>query len=161
LAVPIDDRLRTRVRKLVAGYLDEQPLPEDLATEPAAIRAGTAVVYVRLVDAEPPVVRVFSPLLRRIERSPDLLVELNELNGRLNFLRLFWRDGTVFAASELLAETLDGAELSNACDGVADAADYYDVRLRARFGGETAFTERRRGTPPPGSSRRGAGPRRT
>jgi hypothetical protein len=141
--VPIDAGLRSKVHGLVARYLNGQPLPEDLADEPAAIRAGTAVVYVRLVDSEPPVVRVFSPLLRDIARSAELLGELNDLNARLNFLRLFWRDATVFAATELLAMTLDPEELANACDSVAETADYYDVRLHARFGGHTAYAERR------------------
>ncbi len=138
----IDEALRARVQALLAEYLDGQPFPADLVTEPVAIRAGTAVLYVRLVDCEPAVVRVFSPLLRGLERSPELLVELNELNARLNFLRLFWRDGTVYAASELLAGALDAAELANACDALADIADYYDVRLHARFGGEIAYTPR-------------------
>jgi Putative bacterial sensory transduction regulator len=141
--VAIDAALCARMRELVGVYLDGQPVPADISAEPVAIRAGTAVVYVRLVDAEPPVVRVFSPLLRRIERGPDLLGELNDLNARLSFLRVFWRDGTVYAAAELLAETLTEAELANACDGVAETADYYDVRLHARFGGETAYAERR------------------
>jgi hypothetical protein len=139
----LDEDLRARVHGLVVDYLDGQPVPVDLCTEPVAIRAGTAVYYLRLIDAAPPVVRVFSPLLRKVERSPDLLVELNDLNARLSFVRLFWRDGTVYAATELLAETLTHAELSNACDGLADAADYYDERLHARFGGELAFAERR------------------
>jgi hypothetical protein len=141
--MPIAERLRTRVYDIVAGYLDGQPPVADLAAEPAAIRCGTAVVYVRLVDADPPVVRVFSPLLRSVERSTELLIELNGLNSRLSFLRVFWRDGTVYAASELLADTLTGTELANACDVLSDAADYYDERLHARFGGETAFAERR------------------
>jgi Putative bacterial sensory transduction regulator len=143
--MPIDDGLRARIRELVADYLDDRSLTDDLVAEPVVIRCGTAVLYVRLVDAEPPVVRVFSPLLRRIPRSPELLTELNELNARLNFQRVFWREGTVYAASELLAETLAAAELRHACDSVADVADYYDVRLHARFGGETAFAERRPG----------------
>jgi len=143
--VPIDADLRTRIRALVADYLDGQPLPTDLTTEPVAIRAGTAVVYLRLVDAEPPVVRVFSPLLRHLPRSAELLDELNDLNARLSFVRLFWRDETVFTATELLAETLTAPEFGHACDCVADTADYYDVRLHARFGGDIAFAERRPG----------------
>ncbi|MFB4276403.1 MULTISPECIES: T3SS (YopN, CesT) and YbjN peptide-binding chaperone 1 [unclassified Nonomuraea] len=135
--------LRARINRLISGYLDGQPLTADISAEPVAIRSGTAVVYVRLVEATPPVVRVFSPLLRGIDQSHGLLAELNELNGRLSFLRVFWRDGTVFAATELLAQTLTSAELANSCDWLAEAADYYDVRLRSRFGGDTAFAERR------------------
>jgi hypothetical protein len=145
LRVSIDDALRAKVHRLVTDYLGGHVVPADLAVEPAAIRCGTAIVYLRLVTGERPVLRAFSPLLRRVERSVELLTELNELNSRLNFLRLFWRDGTVFAAAELLAATLTATELANVCDWISDAADYYDVRLHAQFGGELAFT------PPPSS----------
>jgi hypothetical protein len=141
--MPFDDGLRVRVQDLVSGYLADPALIVDVAAEPVAVRCGTAVLYVRLVEAEPPVVRVFSPLLRHIPLSAELLAELNDLNSRLNFQRVFWRDATVYAACELLADTLTAAEFGHACDGIADAADYYDERLRVKFGGETAFTERR------------------
>ncbi|MDG6107394.1 hypothetical protein Daura_49980 [Dactylosporangium aurantiacum] len=141
----IDAAVRARVHRLLTDYLGGQSVPADLSATPAAIRSGTAVVYLRLVANDPPFVRVFSPLLRHLECSPQLLRELNDLNGRLNFVRLFWRDDSVIASYELMAETLDAVELSNACDWVADAADYYDVRLREQFGGELAFT------PPPAS----------
>ncbi len=139
----IDHDLRDQVRSLLSGYLGGHPVPTDLTAEPVAIRAGTAVVYVRLVDGEPVVLRVFSPLLREIPRSGELVDELNDLNGRLNFVRVFWREDTVYASCELLAETLDPEELAHACDNVADTADYYDVRLHARFGGLLAFGDRR------------------
>ncbi|WP_432981729.1 T3SS (YopN, CesT) and YbjN peptide-binding chaperone 1 [Dactylosporangium sp. CA-233914] len=135
----IDDALRAKVRGLVTEYLGRSDVPADLVTQPIAIRSGTAVVYLRLIASEPPLVRVFSPLLRRLPRTPELLTELNELNGRLNFIRLFWRDDSVIAAAEMLASTLDPIELSNACDWVADTADYYDERLRDQFGGQLAF----------------------
>jgi hypothetical protein len=147
--VSIDDALRAKVNRLVRDYVGDDTVPADLTTEPAAIRCGTAVVYLRLVASavatERPVLRLFSPLLRNVERSPGLLEELNDLNGRLNFLRIFWRDSAVYAAAELLATTLTATELSNACDWLSDAADYYDVRLQARFGGDLAFE------PPPTS----------
>jgi len=146
LRVSIDDALRAKVHRLVTDYLGGQAVPADLTDEPAAIRCGTAIVYLRLVSGERPVLRAFSPLLRRVERSVELLTELNDLNGRLNFLRLFWRDATVFAAAELLAGTLTATELANVCDWISDAADYYDVRLHEKFGGELAFT------PPPTSA---------
>jgi hypothetical protein len=137
--VSIDDALEAKVHRLLTDYLGGQEVPADLVAAPVAIRSGTAVLYLRLLANEPPLVRVFSPLLRRLDRSPELLAELNELNGRLNFVRLFWRDDCVFAAVELLASTLDAIELSNACDWVSDTADYYDERLRDQFGGQLAF----------------------
>lgn len=123
---------------LLTEYLGQEP-PADLVAQPVAIRSGTAVVYLRLIDSTPPLVRVFSPLLRGIGRSPELLAELNDLNGRLNFIRLFWRDDCVMAAVEMLAATLDPIELANACDWVSEVADFYDEPLRDQFGGRLAF----------------------
>jgi hypothetical protein len=155
--VTVDAALCERVTGLLAEYLDEagEADPDEVCapgegdadldrsldplTAPVAIRSGTALVLVRLVDADPPLVRVFSPLLREIERSPELLVELNEINAHLSFLRLFWRAGTVFAATELLATSLDRDALANACDALCDLADYYDERLHSRYGGELAY----------------------
>lgn len=142
--VPLDDDLCSRVQRLVAAYLDGQPANGDLVTEPVAVRSGTAVVYIRLVDADPPVVRVFSPLLRGVDRDAELLGELNDINARLSFIRLFWRERTVYAAAELLASDLNSAVLTHAVDTIADTADYYDERLQPRFGGEKAYLE-----PPP------------
>lgn len=138
----VANAVASRVRKLVGDYLGDRDLAVNPLTEPVAVRCGTAVVYLRLVDAEPPVMRAFSPLLRNVERTPDLLGELNDLNAKVNFLRLFWRDGTVYAAGEVLATTLTAEELAHICDAVAEAADYHDVRLHARFGGEITFADR-------------------
>lgn len=144
-AVTVDPTLAARVAALLGQYLqdegdgDDPALDVDPLTAPISIQAGTALVLVRLVDAEPPVMRVFSPLLRAIESSPDLLAELNEINGHLSFLRLFWRDRTVYAATELLATSVDATSLRHACDGVAELSDYYDERLHQRFGGQIAY----------------------
>ena len=137
--VPLDEDLRSRTQGLVATYLDGQAANGDLVTEPVAVRSGTAVVYIRLIDADPPVVRVFSPLLRGVDRGAELLSELNDLNARLSFLRLFWRDSTVYLAAELLAEGLTMAVLTHTLDTLADTADFYDERLQPRFGGEKAY----------------------
>jgi T3SS (YopN, CesT) and YbjN peptide-binding chaperone 1 len=136
-AVTVESEVRERVGRLLGEYLDNAAV--DPTEAPVAIRAGTAVVQVRLIDADPPVVRVFSALLRRVEVSPELLTELNEINAHLSFVRLFWRDGAVLAATELLAATIDPNELANACDVLCDVADYYDVQLHQRFGGDLSF----------------------
>lgn len=140
-AVTVDPTLAARVSALLGEYLRDEGDPDpDPLTAPVSIQAGTALVLVRLVDAEPPVVRIFSPLLRSVDCSTDLLAELNEINGHLSFLRLFWRDRTVFAATELLATSVDATSLSHACDGVAELSDYYDERLHQRFGGHIAYS---------------------
>jgi Putative bacterial sensory transduction regulator len=142
----VDPQLAARISQLLGDYLDDTDDTDDadstgldVTAQPVAIRSGTALVLVRLIDADPPVLRIYSPLLRRVERDDGLLAELNEINGHLSFLRVFWRDGTVFAATELLAESVDAGALGHACDSVSDLADYYDERLHARFGGDLAY----------------------
>jgi hypothetical protein len=148
--VSMNDALQARLAGLVAAHFrDGGPAGggddrhgADLVTQPAVIRSGTAVVYIRLIDAEPPVLRLFSPVLRQVDRTPDLLSELNDLNARLSFLRLFWRDGTVFAAAELLAEAVQADAFTHAFETLADAADFYDEHLEPRFGGQKAYSDR-------------------
>src|SRR5207249_4796666 len=111
-AVTIETGVRERVGRLLTEYLDGA-VGVDPTERPVAIRAGTAMVQVRLIDADPPVVRVFSSLLRGVECSAELLAELNEINAHLSFARLFWRDGAVLGATELLAATIDPNELAN------------------------------------------------
>jgi hypothetical protein len=135
----VEPTLAERLERLLCDYLDDPKRDFDIAAEPVAIQAGSALVLVRLVDADPPVLRIFSPLLRQVERGGELLAELNEINAHLSFLRVFWREGTVFAATELLAESVDATSFAHACDAVSDLADYYDDRLHQRFGGELAY----------------------
>ena len=135
--MPVDDATLKHVRRLLSEYVGvDVPDPVE---QPVVLRSGTAAVHVRVVDADPPVLRVFSRLLAGVTRTDALLAELNDLNASLSFVRLFWRDDAVFAATEALAATIDLIELAAACDLVADIADYYDVRLRERHGGTTAF----------------------
>jgi hypothetical protein len=146
--VTVDPTLAARVGTLLGEYLQDSDddgdngdgADLDPLAGPVAIRSGTALVLVRLVDAEPPLLRIFSPLLRDVEGSTELVAELNEINGHLGFLRVFWRDRTVFAATELLATSLDTANLRHACDGIAELSDYYDERLHQRFGGQIAYS---------------------
>jgi hypothetical protein len=147
--VTVDPTLAARVDAMLSDYLhdDSDDEVEDVAdvadlnslTAPVSIRSGTALVLVRLVDAEPPLVRIFSPLLRDVDRTAELLADLNGINSHLGFLRVFWRDRTVFAATELLATSLNATSLRHACDGVAELSDYYDERLHQRFGGQISY----------------------
>lgn len=124
------------VQPLVDSYLRTST---DVGAGPISVRSGSAVVNIRLLDTEPTLVRVYSAVVQGVPESPDLLSALNEINATTNFIRLFWRDETVFAADELLAQTLDLDELVTAVDLVADLADHYDDDLVERFGGEVGF----------------------
>ena len=134
-----DRREIERVNRLLAEYLGQPAV--DVATAPICIRAGSAAVYVRLLDVSPRAVRIFSPMLRGVDCSPELLLELNRINASVNSARTFWRAGTVYAALEHLTETLDRNELEYACELVAAVADHHDHDLQASFGGTLGFDD--------------------
>lgn len=136
----MEPELQRRVVRLIEDHVGVSA-SSNLLDEPIGLRAGSAGVYLRLLDGEPPVLRVFSPMLNDVDIVPDLLEELNQLNGQHIQVRLFARDRTVFAAAELVATTLDPEEVVAACDAVSSVADHYDDLLQARFGGTTTYPE--------------------
>lgn len=102
-------------------------------------RVGSAMVYIRLVDGVPPVVVVFSPILRDIAESPELVAALNEVNSRIRFGRVFWAERTVLAATELTAVDITADQVALACLELGNLADVLDGVLHGRFGGRPMF----------------------
>lgn len=135
--------LRPYVEKTVREYLqipaDQQLVVDDQGDIP--IRWGSAVYYVRLLERDPVLVRVFSQLLTKVPKTPELLGELNRINGDIVSARVFWMDDMVVAATELPAETMDAGDLSHACWAVGSLADWADTDLQAKFGGEKALAD--------------------
>lgn len=125
------------VQLLVDSYLKSET---DLSSGPVAVKAGSAMVNIALLDCDPARVRIFAAVVSDIPESPDLLAVLNEVNATTNFIRLFWRNDVVYAADELLAATLDLDELMVGVSLVADLSDHYDDVLIERFGGKPAIT---------------------
>ena len=135
--------LRPFVEKTVAEYLGiEQVQVWEDGTIP--IRSGTTIVNVRLVQKEDeslPILQIYSPMLREIESSPELLAKLNEVNANLAFVRAFWTDRQVIMAMELLAESLDRDQVAHAVSLVSLAGNFWDSELNKTFGGSTYFSE--------------------
>jgi hypothetical protein len=135
--------LQPFVEKTVAEYLGiEQVQVWEDGTIP--IRSGTTIVNVRLVQGEDQsraILQVYSPMLREIESSPELLAKLNEVNANLMFVRAFWTDRQVILALELLAETLDRDQVAHAVSLVSLAGNFWDSELNKAFGGSTYFAE--------------------
>lgn len=106
------------------------------------VRVGTSGFIVEIVDFDPTLVRMWSPVALGIGKTVELLDTLNALNSNGLGLRAFYRDQTVFLATELVAETLNHRELDFACHMLAGAAERLGPELTARFGGETLFAPR-------------------
>ena len=136
----MDQMTKSRIEDMVCEHLGVTACNLD-APQTVCFRAGSAAVFVRLLADEPVHLRVYSPLLREVPETDELILELNRINGDHHAVRIFQRNETVFAAVELLATTLDPEELVNACNSVGDVADHYDTLLHARFGGTLAFED--------------------
>jgi hypothetical protein len=136
--------LRPFVERTVADYLgiaEDQLQKRDDGTIP--IRAGSAVVNVRLVDGGQghPILQVYAALLQRIEKTPGLMERLNDVNVALTFARAFWVDEQVILTIELRAESLDADQVAQAVSVVSLAANDWDGAIKQEFGGETSFPD--------------------
>lgn len=132
------ESIEGRLTRLLRDYLEtDEVLTDEAGLVP--IRYGSAVVFVGLVEGDPPLVHLRSPVLRQVPCSAALLAALNEINSQLGFGRMFWEGDAVFATENLVAHTIDLPELRAACDTLVVFADRHDDLLAARFGGSLAF----------------------
>ena len=133
--------IRPYLEKLIGQWLDGPMVPADDEGR-YHVRVDTSGFLVELIDFEPTLVRVWSPVVIGIEKSVDLLETLNGLNGNGLGLRVFYLDENVILATELVAETLDARELDFACRMLAGAAERLGPELVALYGGQTLFSAR-------------------
>lgn len=103
------------------------------------IRLGSAMTFVRVVDGLPPSLQVFSILLRDVPVNAELLAELNLINARLRYVRVFAGQRAVIASLELPAVGLTHDAVAFACMELGNVADHLDDQLHGRFGGTIAF----------------------
>ena len=104
------------------------------------VRFGSASVYVR-VFGKPLGVGVFSAVLRDVKIDDALVGRLNALNSELLYARLFARDGTVLATSEVFAAPFVPEHVTRVCEQVGSLADELGGTLQREFGGRRAFEE--------------------
>ncbi len=139
----IDPALTQRLHSMVREYM-QIPEGEVLRVDEDGdipIRWESALYYVRLLDKVPPMLQVFCVVLRNVPKTPELLEELNIINEGIVSSRVFWADGNVIAACELLAEQLDQEELAHSCWAVGSLAAWADTELHEQFGGEMVYPD--------------------
>jgi len=88
-----------------------------------------------------PVIRVFSVVAKEIEKTPELLEQLNEINGALSFVRTSWMGNQVLIGGESLAMSTDADEFSQVCRTVAMASDHFGPQLVQAHGGKPFFEQ--------------------
>ncbi len=89
-----------------------------IALDPAGnypVPSGTAMLFVRVLPFEPPVVRVFAEAFRGMAPTPELLAAINELSGELVFCRALVVNGQVIVATELRGTGIDADDVAWAC----------------------------------------------
>ncbi len=122
---------------------------EPLTIEPNGdipIRLGSALYRITLLEREPVLVRVWARILQHVEKSAELLDEINDINRSIVSARVFFAAddddpsmGKVIAATEIPVESMDVHELAHACASIGSLTDWVDTVLMVRFGGRTAF----------------------
>lgn len=130
---------RRRLEELLAEFLNVEEVEcDDDGDYPIQGPDGSAL-WVRLhTDARPISAQVFSVLASDVERSPELFEELNSINADAAHVKVIWASGAVMAEVDIVAESLDMAELANALQVVHETADRYRGVLGAFFGASTA-----------------------
>jgi len=137
------EELRALIEEAARRWLaNADPRPDKDGDYP--FRFGSAVLYVRIVDDAAPVVAIFSPILRAVDRSPELLAALNELNSKIRFGRVVWAHDEVLLVSELSIVDLTADQIAHACLELGSLADAIDSELHGRFGGEIVFLDQPR-----------------
>jgi hypothetical protein len=142
-APPEDDTatLRDRVHAVVAAM--QQTTPEQLMADAdgdIGIRAGTAMVFVKVRD-NPPLVDVFSPILTEIQPNEKLYGRLSELTNRMPVGRLYCANETVWASVPVFGRNFQPSHLVLAVQVMMGLADELDDRLHGEFGGRRFFAE--------------------
>jgi hypothetical protein len=134
------DVIAAYVEKLLAAVTDTRDVVPDRDGD-YPVRFGSALYYVRFVGAEDPDVQVFAVAVAGIEQSPELLAELNDLNSRIRFGRVFHVAGQVLVETDLIGDAVDPRGFSNACEVVAGLTDKIGPELAKKYGGRTAFED--------------------
>lgn len=132
--------VRAYVESLLERLIGAQQVTPD-ADGDYPVRYRDALYYVRLVGDVDPVVQVFSVALSEVPATAGLLKELNSINSRIKFARVFWVRDQVLVESEMLGEGVEPLDFDNACRAVATITDHYGPLLAQRFGGKTAFAD--------------------
>ena len=142
-AIPAGDTtaLREQVRTVIAAM--QQTTPDQLLADAdgdIGIRAGTAMVFVKVRD-DPPLVDVFSPVLTEVEPSEQLYGRLSELTNRMPVGRLYCANETVWASVPVFGRNFQPSHLVLAVQVMTGLADELDDRLHGEFGGRRFFGE--------------------
>ncbi len=140
LVMPSDNpsqRARQAVEELFTEVFGPEVVERD-ADGDYSLTIASPHVRARLMDGPPTTLQVFATVLDDVQPTPELAMELNDINAGLQYARTFHVGGQVLAESDLVAETIDAAELTTAFGRVRQLATDLAPVLSAVHGGELA-----------------------
>lgn len=133
---------RERVERVIEAAFGPAATSRDWRGRYRLADAGVQVCGVLDLCDRPGVLRVLGVLVWQIERTAELLTELNDLNGTHEFVRLAHVSDSsgsrVVAMVDLVAETCIADEVSAAVQCIIELSDGVMPTLAAVFGGQLA-----------------------
>jgi hypothetical protein len=104
------------------------------------VRLGSAISFTRATE-DPPMIRIYSPIVSEIEDDPALLIRLNEINATSHAARFVHRNGILYAVVDLMARPFVAGHVIQAFREFMMMADGFDELIKSEFGGQTAFKD--------------------
>jgi hypothetical protein len=128
----------------VTGILVREGLRYQMSADRRTYRLlfGSAAVFIDFDSWQDDgvVISVHSPVLQGIDPesagAAQALNLLNDLNRSFFFAKFTFRDGSLIARYDLLGDSLQAGELTNALFEIAGAADRLDDELSGTLGGK-------------------------
>ncbi|MFC7503856.1 YbjN domain-containing protein [Nocardioides sp. GCM10030258] len=83
-----------------------------------------------------PAVRVWSVTVTEVEKTPELLDFLNEINQRLLHSRVYWTEKAVVFEDAVTGLALNKGTLESSLTDVMEASNFFARQLVEKFGGK-------------------------
>ena len=88
-------------------------------------------------DRREPHLEVYAVVLADVDEDPGMFEALNGLNRNLTHCRIFWRNGSVVVAGELIGAVTEMPSLACLISEIASTIDDEGPQLQSVFGGKT------------------------
>lgn len=134
-----DKDLSLQLLEAIRGAIGDSSLECDEDGD-IGVRFGSALVFARPTHNNM-FVSIFSQMLTDVQESPAVLSRLNEINSNEIMLRVFYREGVIYAVADIPAVPFVDVHVAEAFGYFSDAADRMGNILKAEFGGQTEFEE--------------------
>lgn len=136
-------QIETMLRSHVEVALKEIWLQADLAVDDDGdwpFRADTSACWVRVSPGVEPFVQVLAHAAYGVPRSAKLLTELNDINRRAQWTKVFWADGYVISEANLHWRDVDREGLERLMGATCAMCDDIGPMIVAVFGGSTPLS---------------------